>query len=109
MAPDTVSDAATFRAHLDTTFIASDGGRVVPLRLAEVAGERITGGLEQFSLYFHGPADRQLPQGTYAIAHDALGALALFIVPIGANRERVVYEACFSRLATPGQHGSAGG
>ena len=104
-----MSDAVTFRAHLDTTFVADDGGRAIPLRLAEVAGERVTGGLEQFSLYFHGPADRQLPQGTYELAHDTLGALALFIVPIGANRERVVYEACFTRLATPGQHGSAGG
>ena len=93
-----MSDAATFRAHLDTVFVADYGNREVPLRLAEVAGERVAGGLEQFSLYFHGPADRQLPQGTYALAHDALGAIAIFLVPIGANAERVVYEACFTRL-----------
>ena len=104
-----MSDAATFRAHLETTFVADDGERTVLLRLAEVVGERVTGGLEQFSLYFHGPADRQLPQGTYALAHDALGALALFLVPIGANPERVVYEACFSRLVTPRHPGSADG
>lgn len=109
MAPHPVSDAASFRAHLDTMFVADYGDRAVPLRLAEVAGERVTGRLEQFSLYFHGPADRQLPQGTYALAHDALGALALFLVPIGANSERVVYEACFNRFVTPGHFGSAGG
>lgn len=97
-----MSDAATFRAHLDTAFVTDYGDRAVPLRLAEVADDRVTGGLEQFSLYFHGPADQQLPQGTYALAHDALGALAMFLVPIGANAERVVYEACFTRLVAPG-------
>jgi hypothetical protein len=92
-----VSDAATFRAHLDTTFIAECGERAVALLLTDV-DERVTTGMEQFSLLFHGPADQMLPQGTYPLAHDALGALALFLVPIGANSERVVYEACFSRL-----------
>ena len=104
-----MSDSATFRAHLDTAFVADDGDRAIPLRLAEVVDEPVTGGLEQFSLYFHGPVDQQLPQGTYSLAHDALGAMAIFLVPIGANAERVVYEACFSRLVTRNPSGSDGG
>jgi hypothetical protein len=31
------------------------------------------------------------------LRHDALGSLALFIVPIaGSTRERTIYQACFS-------------
>lgn len=94
------SEAATFRPHVDTTFVADRGAREVPLRLAEVGDERVSGGIEQFSLFFHGPADRVLPQGTYALEHTTLGLLALFLVPVvGSNHERIVYQACFSRPA----------
>jgi len=94
------SGAATFRPHVDTTFVADPGAREIPLRLAEVGDERVSGGMEQFSLFFHGPADRLLPQGTYALEHSALGPLELFLVPVvGSNDERIVYQACFSRPA----------
>lgn len=92
--------ATTFRAHVDTTFMADPGARGIPLRLAEVGDERVSGGMEQFSLFFHGPADRLLPQGTHALEHTALGLLALFLVPVaGSNHERIIYQACFSRPA----------
>ena len=92
------NQAAAFRAHVDTTFVAAPGARGVPLRLAEVGDERVSGGMEQFSLFFHGPSDRLLPQGTYALEHTAPGLLALFLVPVvGSNHERIVYQACFSR------------
>jgi len=95
---EAASQAAMFRVHLDTTFMADSQG--VPLRLAEVVDERASAGIEQFSLFFHGPADRVLPQGTYALEHAALGPLALFLVPVvGSNHERIVYQACFSRRA----------
>lgn len=95
---DSAHDASMFRAHLDTTFTADPGVRGVPLRLAEVVDDRASGGMDQFSLFFHGPADRLLPQGTYALEHAVLGPLALFLVPVvGSNHERIVYQACFSR------------
>ena len=92
-----MNDPATFRNELDTVFqVAHDSGPV-PLRLAEVGDERVGGGMLQFSLYFHGAADRILPQGMYAFHHDTLGSLMLFIVPVvGSNAERIVYQACFS-------------
>lgn len=96
------NEAATFRAHVDTTFVVDQGAQGIPLRLAEVGDERVSGGMEQFSLFFHGPADRLLPQGTYALEHTALGSLALFLVPVvGSNQDRIVYQACFSRPAAP--------
>jgi hypothetical protein len=92
-----MTDPATYRAQLETIFRVEQDAVAIPLRLVEVADERVSGGMRQFSLLFHGPADRLLPQGTYALRHDALGDLDLFIVPIvGSNRERIVYQACFN-------------
>lgn len=92
-----MNDAATFREHVDTIFRVDHNSDIVPLRLVEVTGERIGGGLRQFSLMFHGPAAHLLPQNTYSFHHDALGEFLLFIVPVvGSNLERIVYEACFS-------------
>lgn len=93
-----MNDPATYRPLLETVFHAEHDGRLVALRLAEVADGRVGRGIEQFSLFFHGPSDQLLPQGTYAMRHDSLGSLALFIVPIlGSNAERIIYQACFSR------------
>ena len=95
-------DPATFRAHLDTSFSVGGGADRIALRLAEVVDGQSGGGLQRFSLLFHGPADRVLAQGTYSLQHDALGSLVIFIVPvIGSNAERIVYEACFSRPMPP--------
>ena len=99
------TDPATFRKELDTIFRVEDDSHKsdpIPLRLTEVADERVSGGMQQFSLFFHGPPDRILSQGTYSFRHDALGSLMLFIVPIiGSNAERIVYQACFSVPVEP--------
>jgi hypothetical protein len=87
-----------FREQLDTIFQVHHDSGAIPLRLAEVADGRTGGGLQQFSLFFHGPAERILPQGTFPFHHDVLGSLMLFIVPVlGSNAERIIYQACFSR------------
>ena len=94
-----MNDPAIYRAHVDTVFRVEHPSGTISLRLAEVADERIVGRIQQFSLLFHGPSDRILPQGTYPLAHDVLGGIDLFIVPIvGSNHERIIYQACFSRL-----------
>ena len=96
-------DPAAFRAQVDTIFDVDSEAGAVPLRLAEVADGRSGGGFEQFSLFFHGPPDRLLAQGSYSFRHDAFAALELFIVPVlGSNHERIVYQACLSRLVPRG-------
>ena len=50
------------------------------------------GSRRPFSLLFRGGAEA-LPQGIYEIAHSGLGALDLFLVPIGAEDGAMVYEA----------------
>lgn len=49
-----------------------------------------------FALVFLGPPRFVLPQAIYRFEHDGLGALEIFIVPIGRSAEGVRYEAVFS-------------
>ncbi len=53
------------------------------------------GGRNPFSLVFRGPAEPVLPQRTYRFEHETLGALDLFIVPIGPDESGMQYEAVF--------------
>lgn len=98
--------ASQFRPHLNTTFAAgsADG---VPLRLvlAHITEQPITGGVEQFSLIFHGPPAAPVAHGIQTFRHPVLGDFDLFIAPVGRpNVRRTVYEACFSRHVSPGEH-----
>jgi hypothetical protein len=54
---------------------------------------------ECFSLYFRGPASKDLPQGSYRMQHGALGVFTLFLVPGRPDSEGVVYEAVINHLA----------
>ena len=95
-----MNDPEIFRAQVDTLFLVQHDADRIELRLVDVADERVGRGIQQFSLLFHGPADRALSQGTHEFHHGALGSLSLFIVPVvGSNHERIVYQACFSRPA----------
>jgi len=49
----------------------------------------------QFSLLFGGPGDPQLSQGIWELDHDEMGALALFLVPIGKDADGTRYQAAF--------------
>ncbi len=49
-----------------------------------------------FSLVFEGPAEPQLPQATYALAHRALGPLDIFLVPVARSPAGIRYEAVFN-------------
>ena len=92
----------TFQPQLDTIFELDDASGI-QLRLVEVTDEGVAHGIRQFSLFFHGPADRVLPADTYSFRHQALGSIELFITPIvGSNHERIVYQACFSVVVPPG-------
>lgn len=51
---------------------------------------------DSFALQFLGPAGAFLPQGTYAMQHESLGELPIFIVPVGQEEEGVQYEAIFT-------------
>ena len=49
-----------------------------------------------FSLVFLGPREPVLPQRTYPLAHDELGELEIFLVPIAQDADGTRYEAVFT-------------
>jgi hypothetical protein len=53
---------------------------------------REPGGRAPFSLVFQGDPEPTLPQRIYRVEHPQLGALEIFLVPIGPGR----YEAVFT-------------
>ena len=88
----------TFSPFLGETFtVGEESGGAVELNLAEAAsvnlGPQAPG--SAFSLLFHGPADPLLPQATYHFQHGSLGAMEIFIVPLGRDEHSAVYEAVF--------------
>ncbi len=94
---------ADFEPHVSTPFtIHYNAADELEVQLASVrahgqqsesepAGQR-----RPFSLLFQSTIQQYLPQGTYRIAHAALGELHLFIVPIGPNATGMRYEAVFT-------------
>lgn len=51
---------------------------------------------DPFVLTFTGPPAFVLAQGTYLLVHDAVGELAIFLVPIGRTDKATRYEAVFA-------------
>lgn len=49
-----------------------------------------------FSLMFRGPAQPLLPQATWTLEHAELGALAIFLAPVGRDAQGVQYQAIFN-------------
>jgi hypothetical protein len=86
--------AADFEPRLHDRFrLVADGAEPFELELVEVSAiPREPGGRAPFSLVFQGGPDPPLPQRTYRVEHEQLGALELFLVPIAAGR----YEAVFT-------------
>ena len=90
-----------FRKHLGTKFgVRVETPRPVELELAEVKGytaqSNEPGGMERFSLFFKGPGDIMLGQGTFTLDHPAMGEIMLFIVPVGQDPQGFRYEVVFN-------------
>lgn len=91
---------AEFSRHVDTKFRVMIDSAPLELELVQVKGYASNPddqqGMERFSLFFSGPAQPTLPQATYSLEHDSMGAFALFIVPIKPTGEGSRYEAVFN-------------
>ena len=90
-----------FAQNLHTTFRAQlDAGAQYALELVSLQEYPPTPGIEQFSLLFQGAAALLLPQRTYTLAHEILGSLDIFLVPVGISPDRAYYqyEAAFNRF-----------
>lgn len=100
----------TFKAKLHEPLPELEGMDLGPtelvLELVEVK-ETSNDQCDSFSLIFHGPADRRLPQKLYSLHSDTLGECRIFLVPVGEKAEgegdsrKTVgyqYQAIFNRL-----------
>lgn len=90
-----------FALHLNQTFLVRlEDIEPLELELVRVApaGQPARPGLrEPFSLQFLGPvSSHYLVQHIYRLEHDALGALDIFLVPLGPEGGRMRYEAIFN-------------
>ena len=95
--------SADFTPYLNQTFtIRLESVEPIALELAAVAELGTSGGeagprRRPFSLLFLGPVSQQyLLQHIYRLEHEQLGALDLFLVPLGPEGGRMRYEAVFN-------------
>jgi hypothetical protein len=51
---------------------------------------------EPFQLRFRGPGPRHLPQQIHLLENQALGSIAIFLVPIGRDGDDFIYQAIFN-------------
>jgi hypothetical protein len=86
-----IADFAALKG--DRFRIAPGGAPPFEAELSEVnESAREPGGRAPFALVFQGGPTPPLPQGIHRVEHDALGALDIFLVPVGPDR----YEAVFT-------------
>jgi hypothetical protein len=92
-----------FTPHTGSTFdLVADDARTVSLELSEVkardqASSVEGGGRQPFSLLFLARTDAPtLSQHLYHLDHASLGALDLFLVPVGPKDGAMQYEAVFN-------------
>jgi len=97
-------DRVTFAGRVGELFrLVIDDATTIATRLIEVTPDpgadgrsARAGGRTPFSLVFRSSPGAPLPQHIYRLHHDDLGALDLFLVPIGPDEEGMRYEAVFS-------------
>ncbi|HEX8560085.1 MAG TPA: hypothetical protein VF668_18455 [Pyrinomonadaceae bacterium] len=101
-----------FRRHLGTKFaVRVNAPRPVELELDEVRGygsqPNEPGGMERFSLFFYGPGDIMLTQGSFSLEHPEMGDLLLFMVPVGQDARGFRYEVIFNYFKDEGARDDA--
>jgi hypothetical protein len=93
--------AASFEVYQGTPFRIDHGsGAPLEVVLQQVRRHEPHPGprAEPFSVYFLGPASPTLRQHIFKVEHDQMGALELFLVPIGPDPRAggMLYEAVFN-------------
>jgi hypothetical protein len=89
---------STFAEHLHTHFqVQGIPDLTIALELVRVEDLGSDADQEQFSLIFRGPSEVMLKQHIFALQHDVVGHLDLFLVPIGREDGGFLYEAVVNR------------
>ena len=90
-----------FRPYLDQMFkIESESGKDIEAELIEVQEHPQWHGAHSkrmpFAIVFRIRKNDVLSQGTYKVAHDKMGEVHLFLVPIIPDQDGNLYEAVFN-------------
>jgi len=84
-----------FTVTAQSEVVALDLLTVTPLRAPPArAGAAVRRG--PFSLVFRARTAKYLPQGTFALSHERLGQLDVFMVPVGRDADGLLLEAVFN-------------
>ncbi len=87
----------TFEPYVGDAFtIAAEPASIDLVLDAAAALGEWPGGRQPFDLRFRGPHEPMLAQAIYRLEHASLGALEIFIVPIGRDAESTTYQAIFT-------------
>jgi hypothetical protein len=88
-----------FMAHQGAVLTATTpDGAAVSMLIDRVSELRTAGPMQSFSVVLL--SDATIPQGSPRFAHEALGAFEMFVVPIGIDGPRRIYESVFTQLVT---------
>ncbi len=89
--------AQSFAPCMQEAFALSGPDGPLDLILTEVEEfGRAAGGRNAFSVRFIGPPRPILPQAIYRLENEAMGALEMFLVPLGPKDGGMRYEAVFT-------------
>lgn len=88
-----------FAGCVNQTFSAGLNGMDVPFVLVEarpLQNAAANAARLPFSLLFRNTSAVLFPQQTYAMRHEALGEVGIFLVPVAQEREGFLYQAVFN-------------
>ena len=68
------------------------------LKLTKVVEHSRTEHNEAFSVFFLGPIDHFMPQGTRTLRHERFGEMEVFLVPVAKTNAGFEYEAAFNYI-----------
>lgn len=100
-------DRDAFASVIGSPFKLDSGdGRTVDLELIEVTELKQRPYQESFAAVFLLPEPHRAEQGLYTLAHESLGEMELFLVPIGLDGQSLKLEAVFNFLREDGSTSS---
>jgi hypothetical protein len=87
-----------FTEQVGSTLEVIDVLSLFRLKLAKVVEYSRTEHNEAFSVFFLGPVDHFMPQGTRTLRHAQFGEMEIFLVPVAKTNAGFEYEAAFNYI-----------
>ena len=90
---------SSFTEKTGATFdVLNTSSAPLALKLTRVVEHARTETNEAFSVFFLGPANVFMPQGTRKLRHEQFGEMEIFLVPVAKTNAGYEYEAVFNYI-----------